>query len=290
MKTIYASLTGRSGDRPVMETALLLNRLLGATADFHHVRLDPATITRLGRTTPFSASYLINEQLIEMANDARERAERAQLACENFIRTHGKEIVSTGSAQPTFTWTELTGIDTDETIAKSRVYDLLVLGRDAEMHYRGRDRLGAVVMDCGRPVLIVPEKAPPASLCDTIVVAWKDRAEAARALTAAAPLLAKAKRIIAVHISEGTPAAGKKASAVEQLGAQLRKNGYPVEVREANFDAGTVAGQLRAVVAETNADLLVSGAYGHSRLRELILGGVTEELIDNCAVPVLLFH
>ena len=283
MKTVYASLTGRSGDRSVIETSLLLNRLFDCWVDFFHVRLDAETISKLAATTPFTASYLINEQLTTMTHDAAERGDRARKIFDSFAKAPAGK-----SASP-FSWHEVTGIDTDETIARSHIYELLVLGRDPEMHYRGQDRMGAVVMGCGRPVLIVPDRAPT-TLCETVVLAWKDRPEAARALTAAAPLLAKAKRIVAVHVREGSKKSDATKGSVERLAEQLRRHGYPVEAREVSFDAGTVAEQLRAVISETNADLFVTGAYGHSRLRELILGGVTEEIIENCAVPTLLFH
>jgi len=286
-KTIYASMTGESGQRSVLETALLVNRLFEGTTDCVHVRLDPETTMRLMATRLFSTDILTSEQVRYLDKEACEHAEAAKALFDSFCQTHAADVTSLPEKLP-FSWHTVAGIDTDETIARSRIYDLVVVGRDHETYSLGKERLGAILMACGRPVLLAPEKAPR-SVNGKIVLAWKNCAEAARAVTAAQPLLAKANQVMIVDAAEGS-GKGESESSAKRLAETLKRHGCWAETYELVDDGRSAGDRLRAFAAEIDADLIVMGAYGRSRLREFIFGGVTNSILDSCPIPVLLFH
>jgi nucleotide-binding universal stress UspA family protein len=144
-----------------------------------------------------------------------------------------------------------------------------------------------LVMRVGRPVLIVPAAADVLKL-DRVVVAWKDTREARRAVLDAVPLLKAATSVTVVEIAaqEGLAAARR---GLEDVVAWLERHGVtaqPLAVAAAGEDAD----QLARFVQEHQADLMVAGAYGHSRLREWVLGGVTHDLLMNAECCSLVSH
>jgi nucleotide-binding universal stress UspA family protein len=143
-------------------------------------------------------------------------------------------------------------------------------------------------MRLGRPVLFLPHSAPLPASFDHIMVAWDGGREAARAMADAMPLLRQAKRVTVLSIS-------KKMDLEHDLpdvdiGAYLAKHEVNVEVeRNEDIDV-TPAEWLLFRTEELKADLLVMGAYGHSRVTELILGGTTRSVMQKMRLPVLMSH
>jgi nucleotide-binding universal stress UspA family protein len=145
-----------------------------------------------------------------------------------------------------------------------------------------------LVMQAGRPLLVVPDGADWLDL-HTVLVAWKDTTEARRAIADALPLLRQAKNIVVAEIPE---ADGEQSAAEARVGdvvAWLSRHGLIASVRvpEGNRDA---TAQLDDIADDLGAGLIVAGAYGHSRFRELVLGGMTQHLVMQCARCVLLSH
>ena len=129
----------------------------------------------------------------------------------------------------------------------------------------------------------------PENLAPTITIAWKSSPESARAITAAMPLLDKAEKIFVLSIEDGSGAAATIDSA-EQMARHLRWHGYNSEAHYVNPDNRSVADAIDNFARGNRTDLIVSGAYGHSRLREYVLGGVTRALLKDCSLPLFLFH
>ncbi len=181
----------------------------------------------------------------------------------------------------------------------ARCADLVVIGQvnlDEASPFAMADVPGYVVMHAARPVLIVPYAGLVERVGQRIVIAWDASKEAARAVSLALPLLQLADTVeVAVLGSDAsvTPSA----QAGEQLLRFLLRHGV-----RANLSAprdGAAAGARRqhlvgeallALAGEIAADLLVMGAYGHSRFRETVLGGVTRTVLENMTIPVLMSH
>ncbi|MBR1027854.1 universal stress protein [Bradyrhizobium liaoningense] len=147
-----------------------------------------------------------------------------------------------------------------------------------------------LVMQSGRPLLVVPDEVNWLDL-RSVLVAWKDTPEARRAVVDALPMLRKARDVTIVEIPERDDDRSAVMAGVTDVAAWLARHGVTASARvsEAVRNA-TAAAQLEQVAGDLGAGLIVAGAYGHSRFRELILGGVTEYLVTQSARSVLLSH
>jgi nucleotide-binding universal stress UspA family protein len=161
----------------------------------------------------------------------------------------------------------------------SRIADLIIMsasqGASTGDSYRAADP-GSLALRAGRPLLIV---AGDAELLPTgrIVVAWKDTREARRAVADAVPLMALAKDVIVVTVD---PEPGDRTRAgIKDVATFLA--GHGIKARTEVLKADDESEKLIDFVSTANADLIVSGAYGHSRIREWVFGGVTRSLLDD---------
>lgn len=178
----------------------------------------------------------------------------------------------------------------DLVVREARATDLVILGRRSAKSPGHAADPADVLMAVGRPVLVVPPRPTRDLFERPAVIAWKDSREAQRAAAAALPLL---RHVSVVHVVEfwdgdGDPAAPEARTA--DVVAWLRRHGLEAE-GHVQSAAGVTAGQAILTFAEDQgAGLVVAGAYGHARLREWALGGVTHELLTQAAVCVLLSH
>jgi len=145
-------------------------------------------------------------------------------------------------------------------------------------------------MQAGRPLLVVPDRIDWLDL-RSVLVAWKDTPEARRAVADALPLLRKAKDVVVVEIPEEDDNRSVVAERVSDVAAWLARHGITATARVPDVvGSETAAVQLERIAGDVGASLIVAGAYGHSRFRELILGGVTEYLVSQRTRCVLLSH
>lgn len=171
----------------------------------------------------------------------------------------------------------------------SRAADLIVAGgapRRASDPYFDAD-IAELALTSGRPVLVAPSDGRPLE-AQRIVVAWKDTREARRALTDAMPFLEKAERVVVVTICPDFDAE-EAALAAEDVAAALRRRGVNADakvVRHSHPDGAQLLDQASFVAA----DLIVMGAYGHTRLGEWVFGGMTRDLLRQDDVYLLLSH
>jgi nucleotide-binding universal stress UspA family protein len=147
-----------------------------------------------------------------------------------------------------------------------------------------------LVMQAGRPLLVVPDRINWLDL-RSVLVAWKDTPEARRAVADALPMLRKARDVAIVEIPEQDDDRSVVMARVSDVAAWLARHGVTATARVPEA-AGTetAAAELEKVAGDAGAGLIVAGAYGHSRFRELILGGVTQYLVTQSTRCVLLSH
>ncbi len=184
-------------------------------------------------------------------------------------------------------WSVATGRPLETLSLRSRYADLTVVPQNPpEDQGGGEDLVDDLIMASGRPILVIPYIGAPAEIGRKVLVAWNASREAARAVSDAMPLLESADsvEIFAVEprgigdipgadIAEHLARHGVKTNAVKTAGLDI--------------EVGDV---LLNQVADTGADLIVMGAYGHSRMRELVLGGATRHILEHMTAPVLLSH
>jgi nucleotide-binding universal stress UspA family protein len=177
---------------------------------------------------------------------------------------------------------------------QARYSDLVVIGQadpEESLPALRRDFPAYVVLNAGRPVLIVPYAGQFESVGKRVIVAWDASMEAARAVSGALPLLQQADivRVVVFNSKSGLEAHGEQPGT--DLALYLTRHGVRVELSQQPAPTGgTVGDALLAHAAHFNADLLVMGAYGHSRFREVLLGGVTHTVLDSMTIPVLMSH
>ena len=181
----------------------------------------------------------------------------------------------------TVEWRSAEDFPTRFIVRQARAADIIIVGAE------GRDALSDpflqanpsdLVMQTGRPLLVVPETSNWLDLRN-VLIAWKDTQEARRAVVDALPMLRKAKDVIVAHIVEDEADRPAALSGVKDVVAWLSRHGV-VASGQVPDECGHAAAQLGRVESEVGAGLVVAGAYGHSRLREWVLGGVTKCLVN----------
>jgi nucleotide-binding universal stress UspA family protein len=147
----------------------------------------------------------------------------------------------------------------------------------------------AIIFGSGRPTLVLPESPPfrPFEL-NTVVVAWDFSRPAARAVADAIPILEKAKIVRIVTVTNEKVIDTKHSS--EELAKNLSRHGIDVIVDRVDAAGRSIGESLTREIASYNADLLVMGAYGHSRFREFVLGGATKSMLSKPLLPILFSH
>lgn len=178
----------------------------------------------------------------------------------------------------------------DFIVQEARAADLIITGPDqgwSALNSSRRVVVSEVVLQAGRAVLIVPPKTEELAM-DRIVVAWKDTREARRAIVDALPILQQASHVLVVEIAvrDNVDAARDR---IKDVAKWLDRHGVATECCVAG-SIGDDAPQLQRIVLDDGANLMVAGAFGHNRLREWVLGGVTRDLLVRPRHCSLLSH
>ena len=171
---------------------------------------------------------------------------------------------------------------------RARVHGLIFAEAGIPGALLGGALIESLIFESGRPVIVVPNGFSSDISLEHVLVAWDGSAVAARALWDSLPLLRLATTIEIVTVT------GEKelndVPAANALAGMLTFLGKKVSVTVLAYDGGTAASLIKQHAAKSGAGLVVQGAYGRSRWRELILGGVTREMLHDCTIPVLMSH
>ena len=262
-----------------LEGAAFLAHILGAslTVQIPQLSSDESTWPPvLG--APLDFPGMMNEAVLKSEKNAELLAGRLTQVCSDLhLSPDIRKILTT--LYPT----------SDALVDLARLHDLLILPVP-EIDSFDRHYVEAVVFNTGRPTLLLPSGKGNKGLngIDKVVVAWDYSREASRALADALPLLMKAKQ---VHILSVLGEKGLRTTcALSDLEKYLAAHQVKAVVELRSLKDGRIADLLSAYAQEVNADVLVMGAYGHSRFHEFILGGATQGILSNPTLPVLLSH
>ncbi len=287
-RRLLLPLTGTAAGESALATALMVARVWNAHVHCLHVRVDARDVAPLAGEGLSGA--MIEEMMAATERESGERAGRVRALFERFTGTAGG-ISLADSAEtalrtdgPTLSFEAMAGREEDIVAQRSRLYDMVVVPHpEAEEDISSSDALHAVLFDSGRPVLIAP-RAVPATIGTRVCCAWNGSAESAAAMAAALPWLHRATAIRVLYADEYQ----RRGPDVDGILRWLRWHEITAEkllFKPVTKDVG--AGMLGAA-RDFGADLLVMGAYSHSRLRQLILGGVTRHVLENSDMPVLM--
>ncbi len=174
-----------------------------------------------------------------------------------------------------------------------RVSDLIVIGRtnldDASGASVTPDFPEFVMMNSGRPVLIIPPDYPKETVGSKIMICWNASRESIRAVADALPLLAQAELVQIIMFNVNDEVDMDATAAGSDIAVYLKRHGVKVEVLPPQ-QSRDIGKSLLVLAEEQEIDLLVMGGYGHTRFREFLLGGVTRTVLESSKVPVLMSH
>jgi nucleotide-binding universal stress UspA family protein len=181
-------------------------------------------------------------------------------------------------------------VNEDEIVAHARVADLIVIAR-AERHDAARRALlEDVLFKSGRPVLVTPSRPLRPRHWKRLFVAWNATAEATHAVAAAMPLLRGASEAAVATVDAKPSRSGHGEAPGHELAAHLAKHGVRVHVRNVDSAGRSDSKALLDEAAAFDADVIVMGAYGHSRAREFLFGGATRDLLESSPIPLFMAH
>jgi nucleotide-binding universal stress UspA family protein len=169
----------------------------------------------------------------------------------------------------------------------ARYADLVIAAQPEPDDVAGRSLAGELALGCGRPVLFVPYAGRFADAGKRVLVAWNASREAARAVSDALPILARAD---AVEVVAFEPGGDHGEVPGGDIALYLARHGVRANAARDVAPGVDIGSRILSRAADAGADLIVMGAYGHSRLRELALGGATRTLLEAMTVPVLMAH
>jgi nucleotide-binding universal stress UspA family protein len=276
----YRTIVVQADRAPNTESRIALAAALALREEAH---LVGAAMTGVPRSMLAGRNY---EGSGVFMDDCLRRAElRVQQALEQF-----KDAVNRIGV-PSY---EARGSNDDEYAGlcmQARYADLVVLGQAAAAGAEDAGLLPELpdylLLNCGRPVLLVPRAGRFPTIGKRVLVAWNGSVEAAKAVTGALPLLRGAEQVTLAVLGNNSETLGQSPGA--DIALYLARHGVRVEVlrRPEPHDPGQA---ILSLAADFGADLLVMGAYGHSRFREMMLGGATRTILATATLPVLMAH
>jgi nucleotide-binding universal stress UspA family protein len=232
---------------------------------------------------PVSGAGYIPADVIEAQE--RDNEEATRTALDRFNAACSRAGVS---AEPLTLSASFAGVG-EQFSRIARRFDLSIVGQSEPEGSAVEEIIAeSALFESGRPVIVVPyiQKAP--LKLDNVMVCWDGSRAAARAIADSMPLLAKARRVEVVIV---TNERGKR-DEIEgaDIGAHLARHGLNVDVKRTALGDIDVADVLLSHAADAGSDFIVMGGYGHSRLREFVLGGVTRSIFRSMTAPVLMSH
>lgn len=289
-KHVLVPMFGLEPDRAALDAALALCKIAGGHIVGLHAIADPL------KTTPLmvDVGVAIAEVVAAAERHAEARAAQAKTTFDAWAKDTGVAVSDDAGRVPgaTAEYRAEKGQESELLARFGRLTDVIVMARPKSE--QALDLVAVAVEDAlftaGRPVLLVPAEMTAehveAMVSGPAIISWNGSIEASRSISAALPLLRKRPRVRVINVQEGH--AGTQSAA--DLTHYLAWQGVAASVGEASEHGGSIAERLLMAAREANAGLLVMGAYTHSRLKHLVLGGVTSHMIDAANLPVFMTH
>lgn len=283
IRTILAEITGDASDETVLEAARIVAETHGAHITVLHLKRDqlmPSWDTGMVDYAP----------VIEiLQQEAKKHAAAAQRHFEAWRKSHRLALKDEppGGKRPTVAFRAESALTSSAISDVGRVSDLTVMLRPEISPADTTSDFETALFDTGRPVLLVPAKAEP-KLYQHVMVAWDGSLEAARAVALAMPMLEQAQ-MVSIFTGGDQPDRAS-AGAAAALAKHFAWHGITVRIAPSSKKAESVGADLLDSCRKSKASLLVMGAYTHSRLRQVVLGGVTRHVLANAKLPLLMTH
>ncbi|MGH7152289.1 MAG: universal stress protein [Acetobacteraceae bacterium] len=284
IRKLLLPLTGTAAGEAALSTALLIARIWNAHVTALHVRVDSRDVAPLAGEGLSGA--MIEEMMTATERESGERAQAVRAMFDRFVALHDVPLSEPHGVRegPSASFASVTGREEDLVAQLARLADLTVVPHpEAGEDVSSSDALHAVLFDSGRPVLLAPQTAT-ATIGTRICLGWNGTAESSSAVSAVLPWLPRAEAVCILS-ADGYQ---RRGPAAPELAAYLALHGVHAELTVFKAVNGIVGAGLLAAASDFGCDLLAMGAYSHSRLRQLILGGVTRHVLENATIPVMM--
>jgi nucleotide-binding universal stress UspA family protein len=286
VRTILVPIRGDSKGEGVLDHALALAQRFNAHLQVVHCRPRPEDMLPYGVYVPTSFRSQVTSWATGLADDEEAKLEGQ---FDDYCSRHDLAVVEDSAAAPkdrvSASWSEATGKQAAVVALRGRLADVVAVARpDLDLNL-GLNTLEAALLETGRPVLLCPP-VQAGTIGRHVVIGWNGSPEAARAVAAGLPILASAERVTVLTATDGA----ELELGPKDLQRHLASHGCQAEIKTFRSRPTEVGEGLLAAAKDVGADTLLMGAYGHSRRRELLMGGVTQHIIDHAQLPVLLVH
>ena len=282
MKTILLPLNGIVPSEALIEAAASVARRYNCFIQAAWCQQTLPIIAGEGITLP--AEYLSQFE--------REEEELSKHAKSLFLQLIEKQGIAQGQldewnrSMPEASWTEVKGTGAIALAELARVFDLSIMHRTVpETSTEWRTTCETVLFEGGRPLLLTGDSLPE-SFGQTIVIAWNGSSETARTIAMSESVLAGAREVNVIEV-EGAMVPGPSA---RQVACALKASGINASFQSLQAGSDSAAETIMSYADSCEADLILKGAYTHSRLRALIFGGVTSDIFSSSKLPVLFCH
>ncbi len=270
-----------------LAAAFAVAGLFDAHVEVLHVRADPRNEIMAYVGEDMSGPMV--QEVLEVAEArAADLAEKARKQFEDACTLAQVPIAETapGPGSASASWHEETGYVESWIERCGRLADLTVIQRPTAVEdIVTRRAVETAILGTGRPLLVTPPSVPE-TIGSNVAIAWNGSAEAAHSVGVAMPFLAMASSVTVLSADKGqTPGPGSA-----ELADYLSWYGIKAKATAVAVKGGSTGAALLAAATDAGADLVVMGAYTHSRMREMIMGGVTRRVLDETDIPVLMAH
>jgi nucleotide-binding universal stress UspA family protein len=287
IKRILVPLPGTADHVGEIDMALSAAKALQAHVEALFITQPPPT---RGGDIPFTRGAVVGAASLDWVAEERERTARA--ARDSFAAACAARAIPMLSAQdapralPAASWHEVEGSYLGVAVPRAAAFDLIVAASGVVMEAL-REIAEQALLRTRRPVLLSPAR-PKVELTDPAMIAWDESPECWHAVSAAIPFLRIAKSVRVVSVDHD---GGRRRASHDDVLAYLRCHGVEAMARVIEPHSASVGDTLLSIAGEDGVGLVVMGAYSHSRLREMLFGGVTRHILQNAASrPVLLAH
>lgn len=289
IKSIYSPMTARTFHSSATAVAVKLTKILNGQLTAYFMRPDPR----------LSIPYVGDGLTADVIQTLCDATEKEGLAAANAATAHVEELCAKMAVSFTYK-----NESEDEMVPPAaciqsnicylkekvgrmaRVADLSVIPKPSDDNAPdGEDMLNELILGSGRPLMMIPE-GNFKMMGYVVMIAWNGRAESARTVAAALPLLHEAKKIYGITIGDEHV----DRPSLPELAAYLKIHGLDMEEVHTKHTGAAIGEQLLKAANDKGVDLLVSGAYSHSRWREKILGGVTKYIVQHSEIPLFMSH
>jgi nucleotide-binding universal stress UspA family protein len=241
--------------------------------------------------TPKVPQRILGDTLISISGMAREEARKSEEDAKRLVALFAQAAGARGATMGDQFCLSRPSPEVPGVLARyARLHDLAILPMpegDYISQLEAQWYAETVMFDSGAPTMILPERAASAAF-DTVVVAWDKSKVAARSIADAIPLLKSAKDVRLLTVQGEKHIVDEPSSSL--MAKHLERHGIRVAVDEVQAGNRTIGDVLKAHVQSTGADLLIMGAYGHSRFREFVLGGATKTMLTHPPCPLFMSH